>query len=73
MLFSRVSRKGKLAAGREKSAIPQKRPNTIIDTETTEEIKPNLYYDEETNEVKGKCTLQADKTYVMFEIRDKNE
>lgn len=50
-----------------------KRPITIIDPETTEEIKPNLYYDEETNEVKGKCTLQADKTYVMFEIREKNE
>ena len=32
-----------------------KRPISIIDPETTEEIKPTLYFDEETNEVKGKC------------------
>ena len=32
-----------------------KRPISIIDPETTEEIKPILYFDEETNEVKGKC------------------
>lgn len=50
-----------------------KRPITIIDPETTEEVKPKLYYDESTNEVKGKCTLQADKTYVMFEIREKKD
>ena len=29
-----------------------KRPISIIDPETTEEIKPILYFDEETNEVK---------------------
>ena len=34
-----------------------KRPISIIDPETTEEIKPILYFDEETNEVKGKCKL----------------
>ena len=49
-----------------------KRTITIIDPETTDEIKPKLYYDEKTNEVRGKCTLQANKTYVMFEITDKN-
>ena len=48
-----------------------KRPITIIDPDTTDEIKPKLYFDEKTNEVKGKCTLQANKTYVMFEITDK--
>ena len=31
----------------------------------------SIYFDEKTNEVKGKCTLQANKTYVMFEITDK--
>ena len=48
-----------------------KRAITIIDPETTEEIKPRLYFDEETNEVKGKCKLKPYKSYFAFEIRDK--
>ena len=40
-------------------------------TETTEEIKPVLYFDEETNEVKGKCKLKPYKKYFAFEIREK--
>ena len=47
-----------------------KRPISIIDPETTEEIKPVLYFDEETNEVKGKCKLKPNKSYFAFEIRD---
>lgn len=47
-----------------------KRPITIIDPETTEEIKPTLYFDEETNEVKGKCKLRPHKSYFAFEIRE---
>ena len=47
-----------------------KRPISIIDPETTEEIKPILYFDEETNEVKGKCKLKPFKTYFAFEIRE---
>ena len=50
-----------------------KRPISIIDPETTEEIKPILYFDEETNEVKGKCKLKPYKSYFAFEIRDKKE
>ncbi len=50
-----------------------KRPITIIDPETTEEVKPKLYFDEVANEIKGKCTLQAKKTYVMFELEDKRD
>lgn len=46
-----------------------KRPISIIDPETTEEVKPILYFDEETNEVKGKCKLRANKNYFAFEIR----
>ena len=46
-----------------------KRPISIIDPETTEEIKPILYFDEETNEVKGKCKLKPYKSYFAFEIR----
>jgi len=47
-----------------------KRAITIIDPETTEEVKPRLYFDEQTNEVKGKCKLKPYKSYFSFEIRD---
>ena len=47
-----------------------KRPVSIIDPETTEEIKPMLYFDEKTNEVKGKCKLKPYKSYFAFEIRE---
>ncbi len=47
-----------------------KRPISIIDPETAEEIKPVLYFDEKTNEVKGKCKLKPYKSYFAFEIRE---
>ena len=47
-----------------------KRTITIIDPETTEEVKPVLYFDEQTNEVKGKCKLKPYKSYFAFEIRE---
>lgn len=50
-----------------------KRPICIIDPETTEEVKPVLYFDENTNEVKGKCKLKPYKSYFAFEIKDKKE
>jgi len=50
-----------------------KRPISIIDPETTEEIKPILYYDKETNEVKGKCKLKPYKSYFAFEIGEDKE
>lgn len=50
-----------------------KRPITIIDPDTTEEVKPTLYMDKETNEVKGKCKLKPYKSYFSFEIRDKKD
>ena len=50
-----------------------KRPISIIDPETGDEIKPILYYDKETNEYKGKCRLKPYKSYFAFEIgEDKN-
>ncbi len=49
-----------------------KRPISIIDSETAEEVKPTLYFDENTNEVKGKCKLQPYKSYFVFEIREEN-
>ena len=45
------------------------RPMTIIDPETTEEVKPRLYIDNQTNEIKGKCKLKPYKSYFTFEIR----
>lgn len=50
-----------------------KRPISIIDPETVEEVKPNLYFDKETNEVKGKCKLQPYKSYFAFEIRENKD
>ena len=50
-----------------------KRPISIIDPETTEEVKPILYFDEETNEIKGKCKLKPYKSYFAFEIREKKD
>ena len=43
---------------------------SIIDPENGEEIKPILYFDEETNEVKGKCKLKPYKKYFAFEIKE---
>ena len=50
-----------------------KRPISIIDPETTEEIKLILYFDKETNEVKGKCKLKPYKSYFAFEIRESKD
>lgn len=50
-----------------------KRPICIIDPENTEEVKPVLYFDKKTNEVKGKCKLKPYKSYFAFEIRDKKD
>lgn len=47
-----------------------KRSISIIDPETAEEVKPVLYFDEKTNEVKGKCKLKPYKSYFAFEIRE---
>ena len=49
-----------------------RRPITIIDPETTEEVKPMIYLDQQTNEVRGRCKLKPNKSYFSFEIRDKN-
>ncbi len=47
-----------------------RRPISIIDPETGDEVKPILYFDEEANEVKGKCKLKPFKKYFAFEIRE---
>lgn len=47
-----------------------KRDICLIDPETTEELKPRLYFDEKENKVKGKCKLKPFKSYFAFEVRD---
>ena len=47
-----------------------KRDICVIDPETTEEIKPRLYFDEVENKVKGKCKLKPFKSYFAFEVRE---
>ena len=46
---------------------------SVTDPETGEEVKPILYFDEESNEVKGKCKLKPYKKYFAFEIRENNK
>jgi len=50
-----------------------KRPISILDPETGDEISPILYFDEEIGEVKGKCKLKPFKKYFAFEIREDKE
>ena len=45
-----------------------KRNFTIIDTQTAEEVRPNLYIDKVTNEMKGSCKILPNRTYVVLEI-----
>lgn len=45
------------------------RPISIIDPVTAEEVKPIVFLDKETNEFKGRITLQPQKPYFAFEIR----
>ena len=46
------------------------RPISIIDPTTAEEVKPTLFMDKKTNEVKGKIMLEPQKPYFAFEIRE---
>lgn len=47
-----------------------KRDICVIDPETTEELKPRLYFDEKENKVKGRCKLKPNKPYFAFEVRE---
>ena len=49
-----------------------KRDICVIDPETTEEIRPRLYFDETENKVKGKCKLKPYKSYFALEVREDN-
>ena len=47
-----------------------KRRFAIIDTTSCEEVKPTLYRDDITGEIKGKCKLLPLRPYVVLEIKD---
>ena len=47
-----------------------KRRFAIIDTTICDEVKPTLYRDNLTGEIKGKCKLLPLRPYVVLEIRD---
>jgi len=47
-----------------------KRRFAIIDTTTCDEVRPVLYRDEVTGEIKGKCKLLPLRPYVILEIKD---
>ena len=48
---------------------PEKTFDCVVGFEDMEKNKK--YFDEKTNEVKGKCKLKPHKSYFAFEIRDK--
>ena len=50
-----------------------KRDICVIDPETTEELKPRLYFDEKENKVKGRCKLKPNNSYFAFEVRSEEE
>lgn len=49
-----------------------KRPISIIDPEIADEVKPVLYFDEESNMVKARVKLLPDKSYIALEVRKKD-
>ena len=51
------------------SEIPTEFKDFTYTPETTEEVKPKLYIDNQTNEIKGKCKLKPYKSYFTFEIK----
>ena len=46
-----------------------KRNFCIIDTQTGEEVKPDIYMDTKTNKIKGKCKLLPNRAYVVLELK----
>lgn len=54
---------------KEVSYTPDMRRNfSIIDTQTGEEVKPSLFRDPVTGEVKGRCKIMPNRTYIVIEL-----
>lgn len=47
-----------------------KRPISIIDPEIADEVKPTLFYDEETNMVRARVKLQPKKSYIALQVTE---
>ena len=45
-----------------------KRPISIIDPEIADEVKPTLYYDDETNMVRARVKLSPKKSYIALQV-----
>ena len=45
-----------------------KRPITIVDPEVGDEVRPVVFFDTETNEVKAKIKLLPHKSYIAIEV-----
>ena len=50
-----------------------KRHFCIIDTQTGEEVKPDVYMDQKSNQVKGKCKLLPNRAYIVLELKFETE
>lgn len=46
-----------------------KRNFSIIDSQTGEEVRPSLYKDELTGEIKGRCKILPNRPYIVLEVR----
>ncbi|MBQ9314574.1 MAG: hypothetical protein IJ220_06260 [Clostridia bacterium] len=47
-----------------------KRPISIIDPEIADEVRPTLYYDEETNMVRARVKLLPKKSYIALQVTE---
>lgn len=50
-----------------------KRNFSIIDSQTGEEVKPSLYKDPMTGEIKGRCKIMPNRPYIILEVRLEGE
>ena len=46
-----------------------KRNFAIIDSQTGDEVRPDIYMDKETNMMKGKCKILPNRVYVVLELK----
>ncbi len=46
-----------------------KRHFCIIDTQTGDEVRPDVFMDEQTNSIKGKCKLLPNRAYIVLELK----
>lgn len=59
---------------KEVNYTPNMRRNfVIIDSQTAEEVKPSLYKDDATGEIKGRCKIMPNRPYIVLEIRLEDE